>query len=71
MKKEEVKALEKNGIDHKRIESLKRSLKGYKELKKELTMMEKLVLNKDEEIEKLEKKLKRSNRKNMLAGIGR
>lgn len=69
MKEEEVKALEKNGIDHKRIQSLKRSLKGYGELKKELTKMERLVLNKDKEIEGLQKKVEKSNRKKLLDGL--
>ncbi len=71
MKKEEQEALEKNGIDHKRIQSLKKALKGYNELKKELTKMERLVLKKDKEIEDLMELVSKSNRKKLLDGLAR
>lgn len=69
MKKEEIEVLEKNGIDNKRIEALSKSLEGYKELKKELKKMQKLVISKDEEIEDLKKKVKKYDRKKLLDGL--
>lgn len=57
MKEEEILVLKNNGIDHKRIEKLQKSLTGYEELKKELKNMEELVISKDKEIELLKKKI--------------
>lgn len=69
MKEEEILSLRKNGVDHKRIESLKKSLKGYNELKKELRIMERLVLKKDEEIKNLMEREKKSNKKKLVEGL--
>ena len=69
MKKEEIIALEKNGIDHERLQKLKKALKGYRELKKEVTKMERLVLQKDKEIEEFKKEIKKVDRKKLLDGL--
>ncbi len=69
LKEEEILSLNKNGVDYKRIESLKKSLKGYSALKKEVTKMEKLVLSKDKEIEEYKKRGKKYKKLEMLSGL--
>ncbi len=63
MKRSEVIILEESGVDNKRIEKLKKSLKGYKEIKEEMSTMEKIIIEKDRRIKDLEDMIKRDKAK--------
>jgi arsenate reductase-like glutaredoxin family protein len=69
MKKEEIEVLRRNGVDHSRINYLKKELEGYKELKKEVNKIEKLLVKKEKEVAALQSQILKSKKRDLIEGL--